>query len=477
MHAISPMQPQRLLWFLFAVLGIIFLGSGSIIYLYSSLHSTNMQAQDIGAQIVVANHAPFTLRSLQMPIPFDLVPENQPNLARTTRAPAQEQAGITQWHLGICALLGALSSIACLRPSGKWTVAALHINDIEDTLPFWIEASQENPLVLNEGEVTVESLEDLANNVMNLTKNGRGTTTVEVSDNEEEYRDMDMELSFALLLKEADAEHPPKPPNGYWDCDTEVHIDYFKGDPHDQMLTSKGYKAVCLPVLPYENLFPSELPCSLRSDFGSLYALVVLDARVFPALQWAINHYFAGTLVCYLRRAQAVCPVFAPGADLCRRLREAGFVDVYGDEVEDAMDLLPLLQSVGKERHIYRTILLGDVAVQQHPIYEGLRELDIIPDAVKCYEELHGVPEYLVNVLQHVEELGPNDWIVLFSPWTVFGYMQLHEAIPAVRKMKVMCVGDDTRRAFKSLTYETELATCPDSDPARLAVMMAAYDC
>lgn len=48
-----------------------------------------------------------------------------------------------------------------------------------------------------------------------------------------------------------------------------------------------------------------------RSDFCPLYGLVVTDPRALPALKWACNHYFAGTLVRLLKRAQALCPAFA----------------------------------------------------------------------------------------------------------------------------------------------------------------------
>lgn len=55
---------------------------------------------------------------------------------------------------------------------------------------------------------------------------------------------------------------------------------------------------------------------------------------------------------------------------MCQKLRDLGFVDVYGDDVKDPMDLLPILAAVAvKERHLNRTIFLGDARPKRDPMY------------------------------------------------------------------------------------------------------------
>eukprot|EP00667_Euglena_gracilis_P014606 EG_transcript_15143 len=376
-------QPFCSLWkFLpHSVLGII--SVGGVILFHSLPQGADTSLLAVGGRTssaVVHVHTFITSHAGQIPVPLS-VAQSISKKPSKQQPPREESAISGHWHFGLWALLGALCfwtgqqhfrATQC-RNMRSWTLAAVdgwgEMEEISTTRRG--SGRRKRRGGPKEPEEVVDSLAGWADDVIQITEGVSATSIknpkVEEWDAFDDFRSSRVtqtqdfeepmnpnEGAWVILLKDADVENPPKLPEGYWNSDTEVDIDidYFRNDPHEGMLTSKGYRALCLPVMAYENLYPFDLVPALRSDFCPLYGLVVTDPRALPALKWACNHYFAGTLVRLLKRAQALCPAFAPGAEMCQKLRDLGFVDVYGDDVKDPMDLLPILAAVAvKERH------------------------------------------------------------------------------------------------------------------------------
>jgi uroporphyrinogen-III synthase len=282
--------------------------------------------------------------------------------------------------------------------------------------------------------------------------------------------------AYALLFKVPDWSQIRETRHGYWDCDIDTDIDYFREDPHDASLTAKGYRALCVPVLDFVNLYPLEITLALTNDFTTAYALVALDARVVPSLQWGMNHYFAGTLVYLLRKTLASCPAFAVGPALCNHLRQMGFKEVFGDEATCVEDLVPLLTHIQAERGLNRSVVLGDAEVERHPFLAVVDELGLSPDAIPMYRDRSGVPEYFTGYLRTMKTFTPNEWVVLFGAKAVSAYGALLEEAPEFRRLKKLCIGEDVQAALEARTGEEASAVCHDEDPASLAAVMMMYD-
>lgn len=284
------------------------------------------------------------------------------------------------------------------------------------------------------------------------------------------------EDAMVLLLKEPLCAKPPTRLNGYWDLDTEVDIDYFPDDAHEFSLSEKGYKAVCVPVLSYMPILPMELIILLRLSYGPTFALIVTDERTLDALQWALNHFFAGHLVYNIRRTQQAVPAFGIGPKICARLREMQFSFVQGDEAGNWEELVAIMKPEVQERMLNRCVVLGDYRLPRLPVRGMMDDIGMSCDLLNCFEVVDGIPDYFVDFLRFMPEFTPNQWIVLFSPNTVTAYKKLQHHLPVFRTLKKLCVGKATQEAFESELDETATAVCEEEEPTALAALMMMYD-